>query len=114
MTALIALLVLVPSLSALGHHAGPESVSASKLDPTTIYKSEHRSGGDEVHLHAEIGFESITCLACFTSLRNQVLLGGESAAAAVSDLGAFTPTSYLRSPAAPPALAFSSRAPPRA
>jgi hypothetical protein len=111
---LVALLALVPTFLSLGLHAGPESVSGPTLEPTTLYKSEHRSQGSEAHLHAEVGFESIFCLACFTSLRNQSRLTGETAFAAMSALGAFTAPDAVSSLASTSLQAFSSRAPPRA
>jgi hypothetical protein len=110
--ALGALLALVPTLLSLGLHSGPESVAAATLEPTTVYKSEHRGQGNEIHFHPDVGFESSFCLACFTSLRNQSLLAGEPIVT-TSDLGAFARTSAELVPDSRPAHAFSSRAPPR-
>ena len=111
---LVALLALVPTfVSLLGLHEGPESVGGPTLEPTTLYKSEHRSQGSEAHLHAEVGFESIFCLACFTSLRNQSRLTGKTAFAAMSALGASSTPDSVGAPASTPLQAFSSRAPPR-
>lgn len=110
---LVALLALVPTFLSLGLHAGPEPVGGPKLEPTTLYKSAHRSQGSESHLHEEVGFESIFCLACFTSLRNQSRLTGETAFVAMSALGASTTPDAVSAQASTPLQAFSSRAPPR-
>jgi len=111
--ALVALLALVPSFFTLGLHSDPESVGTPTLEATAVYMSEHRGQGDETHLHAEVGFESVLCLACFTSLRNQSLLVGEPVVTAMSDLGVSAARPSDQAPASAEAHAFSSRAPPR-
>ena len=112
--ALFALVVLVPTIFTLGLHSGVDSVASPTLEPTTLYKSEHSGPDNEIHLHADVGFESYFCLACFTSLRNQSLLAGEPPFVASSPIGAFSAIPSGLAPALALARTVSSRAPPRA
>ena len=114
MCTLVALVAVVLSSFSLGLHAGTEAVGQPSLQPTTIYFSQHTAGGDEEHLHAETGIESVLCLACFLSLWNQTLLEGSPALLGASETSDRLLANSLFTPLASRAINFSSRAPPRA
>jgi hypothetical protein len=112
--AILALVAILLSGISLGLHARGDVVGQETLEPTTVYFSDHARGTGEEHLHAETGFESVLCLACFLSLRDQSMLTISPGLFALSDLRGGLLPDFSSSPLDSPGRASSARAPPLA
>ena len=109
-----ALVAVLSSGISLGLHSDVESVGHQSATPTTIYYSEHSPDSQEEHLHAEIGFESILCLACSLSLRDKTALEGSPGLFDLADNERSALAALPSSAIARPLRLSSPRAPPRA
>lgn len=110
----IALAAVLSSGVSLGLHSEVEAVGRQSAAPTTIYFSEHSPDSQEEHLHAETGVESVLCLACSLSLRDQTTLEGSPGLFDLADNQQSSLAEPSSSAIARPLRLASPRAPPRA